>query len=205
DERQDDPRRADRPHPPRGLAPGRGGGQRGTAASSLVGRVDHDAPIVCEVSSFQLEDALEFAPEAAVLLNVAPDHLDRHLTMEAYVAAKLEIFSRQGPEDLAVAPCTIGQGREYAHAGEGARDLWAPLAAGSARRVCFGAGAGAAVSERAGELWWEGRALLAVSELRVPGRHNVENAMAAAAVCLARGIDPDAVRAGLRSFPGVPH
>jgi UDP-N-acetylmuramoylalanine--D-glutamate ligase len=179
-------------------------GNVGTAASSLVGRVDPEARIVCEASSFQLEDVVEFAPEAAVLLNIAPDHLDRHLTMEAYEAAKLEVFARQGPEDLAVAPCTVGQGRESAQAQAGG-DPWVGLATGSARRVCFGAGAGAALSERTGELWWEGRALLAVCELPVPGRHNVENAMAAAAVCLARGIDPDAVRAGLRSFPGVPH
>src|SRR5262249_39757842 len=155
---------------------------------SLVGRVGPEATIVCEASSFQLEDTLEFAPEAAVLLNIAPDHLDRHATMEAYVAAKLEIFARQGPEDLAVGPSTIGQGGEHARAGEAGSEPWITLAAGSARRVCFGAGAGAALSERAGELWWEGTALLAVSELRVPGRHNAENAMAAAAVCLARGI-----------------
>ena len=71
--------------------------------------------------------------------------------------------------------------------------------------MCFGEGAGAALSLSAGELWWEERALLRVDELRLPGRHNVENAMAAAAVCLARGIDADAVRAGLRSFAGVKH
>ena len=71
--------------------------------------------------------------------------------------------------------------------------------------MCFGEGAGAALSLSAGELWWEERALLRVDELRLPGAHNVQNAMAAAAVCLARGIDADAVRAGLRSFAGVRH
>src|SRR5205807_4635613 len=64
-------------------------GNVGTAASSLVGEVAPGATIVCEASSFQLEDTEEFAPEAAVLLNLEPDHLDRHLTFEAYVAAKL--------------------------------------------------------------------------------------------------------------------
>ena len=76
---------------------------------------------------------------------------------------------------------------------------------GRARRVLFGAGAGAAVSVRGGELWWEGEPLLALEEIRLRGAHNVENAMAAAAVCLARGVGADAVRAGLRSFAGVPH
>ena len=66
-------------------------------------------------------------------------------------------------------------------------------------------GPGAALSQRAGQLWWQERPLLAVEEIRLRGAHNVQNAMAAAAVCLARGVDPDAVRAGLRSFSGVAH
>ncbi len=164
-------------------------GNVGAAVSGLVGNIDEDTTVVCEVSSFQLEDTLAFAPEAAVLLNITPDHLDRHGTFDAYRAAKLEIFARQGNEDIAVAPLGLG-----------IEDL-----GGCAQRVCFGEGAGAALSLSAGELWWEERALLRVDELRLPGRHNVENAMAAAAVCLARGIDADAVRAGLRSFAGVPH
>jgi UDP-N-acetylmuramoylalanine--D-glutamate ligase len=164
-------------------------GNVGTALSSLVGQVAGDATVVCEVSSFQLEDTLAFAPEAAVLLNVTPDHLDRHGTFAAYLQAKLEIFARQGNDDIAVAPLSLG-----------VEDL-----GGCALRVCFGEGPGAALSLSAGELWWEERPLLRVDELRLPGRHNLENAMAAAAVCLARGIEPDAVRAGLRSFAGVKH
>ncbi len=168
-------------------------GNVGAAVSGLVGKVDASATIVCEVSSFQLEDTLAFAPEVAVLLNITPDHLDRHGTFEAYRDAKLEIFARQGNDDIAVAPTGLGTGL-------GIEDL-----GGCARRVCFGEGHSAALSLSAGELWWEEQALLRVDELRLPGRHNVENAMAAAAVCLARGIDADAVRAGLRGFAGVEH
>jgi UDP-N-acetylmuramoylalanine--D-glutamate ligase len=168
-------------------------GNVGAAVSGLVGKVDERVRIVCEASSFQLEDTLAFAPEAAVLLNLTPDHLDRHGTFDAYRAAKLEIFARQGNEDIAVAPLGLG-----------VEDL-GPIGARPARRVCFGEGAGAALSLSAGELWWEERPLIRVKEIRLRGRHNVENAMAAAAVCLARGIDMDAVRAGLRSFMGVPH
>jgi UDP-N-acetylmuramoylalanine--D-glutamate ligase len=164
-------------------------GNVGAAVSGLVGTLDSDTTVVCEVSSFQLEDTVAFAPEAAVLLNLTPDHLDRHGTFEAYRDAKLEVFARQGNEDIAVAPLGLG-----------VEDL-----GGCARRVCFGEGAGAALALSAGELWWQERALLAVDELRLPGRHNAQNAMAAAAVCLARGIDADAVRAGLRSFAGVRH
>jgi len=66
-------------------------GNVGTAASSLIGRLDDDVTVVCEASSFQLEDSVAFSPEAAVLLNLSPDHLDRHGTCQAYVAAKLRI------------------------------------------------------------------------------------------------------------------
>ena len=82
-------------------------GNVGTALTSLVGAVDPAAVVVCEASSFQLEDTLEFAPDAAVLLNVEPDHLDRHGTLERYRAAKLQAFARQGPEDLAVSELDV--------------------------------------------------------------------------------------------------
>ena len=164
-------------------------GNVGTALSSLVGRLAADATVVCEVSSFQLEDAVEFAPEGAVLLNLAPDHLDRHGTFEAYSAAKLRVFAHQGNDDVAVAPLGLG-----------IEDL-----GGCARRVCFGDGPQAELSDRAGQLWWGEEPLIAVEELTLRGLHNRRNAMAAAAICLARGIEPDAVRSGLSSFAGVEH
>jgi UDP-N-acetylmuramoylalanine--D-glutamate ligase len=164
-------------------------GNVGVPVSGLAGHLPAVATVVCEASSFQLEDTLAFAPEAAVLLNLTPDHLDRHAGMEAYRGAKLQVFARQGNDDVAVAPLGLG-----------IEDL-----GGCARRVCFGRDAGAELSLRAYELWWEEEPLLPVSELRLRGAHNVENAMAAAAVTLARGVAPDAVRAGLRTFAGVPH
>jgi UDP-N-acetylmuramoylalanine--D-glutamate ligase len=77
-------------------------GNVGTPLSSLVGEVDAAATIVCEASSFQLEDTEAFAPECGLLLNIAPDHLDRHADLGAYLAAKLRIFANQGPGDYAV-------------------------------------------------------------------------------------------------------
>jgi UDP-N-acetylmuramoylalanine--D-glutamate ligase len=82
-------------------------GNVGTAYASLAGEDLGGATIVCEASSFQLEDTLAFAPEAAILLNLEPDHLDRHGTLEAYRDAKLQAFARQGPEDIAVAPIDV--------------------------------------------------------------------------------------------------
>jgi UDP-N-acetylmuramoylalanine--D-glutamate ligase len=168
-------------------------GNVGTAYASLglprAERLDPGAVVVCEASSFQLEDTVDFAPEAAVLLNLDRDHLDRHGTLEAYHAAKLQVFARQGNDDVAVAPTGLG-----------IEDL-----GGCARRVCFGDRPDAELSLRAGTLWWDDQPLIRADELALRGPHNVRNAMAAAAVVLARGMDPDAVRAGLRTFAGVPH
>ncbi len=164
-------------------------GNVGTAVTSLVDATPGDATVVCEASSFQLEDTLAFAPEAAVLLNLAPDHLDRHGTYGEYVAAKLRIFAHQGNDDVAVSPV----------------DLEVEDLGGCARRVPFGAGPGAELSERSGYLWWDEEPLLATSEISLPGEHNRANAMAAAAACLARGVDREAVVAGIKSFRGVPH
>src|SRR3954454_12195365 len=82
-------------------------GNVGTPLSSLVGHVEPDVTIVCEVSSFQLEDADTFAPECAVLLNLEEDHIARHGSFDAYRDAKLRIFANQGPDDVAVAPVGI--------------------------------------------------------------------------------------------------
>jgi UDP-N-acetylmuramoylalanine--D-glutamate ligase len=164
-------------------------GNVGTAASSLVGQLDSSITVVCEASSFQLEDTDGFAPEAAVLLNLAPDHLDRHPSFEDYVAAKLRIFANQGNDDVAVAPV----------------DLEIEDLGGCARRVLFGSGHGAELSERAGYLWWDEAPLMPVARISLAGDHNRQNAMAAAAVCLARGVEAEAVAAGLQTFRGVAH
>ena len=83
-------------------------GNVGTALSELVGDVGPDAWIVCELSSFQLEDVDRFRPKVAVLLNLEPDHLDRHGDFDAYRDAKLRIFENQHEEDVAVLPRGFG-------------------------------------------------------------------------------------------------
>jgi len=163
-------------------------GNVGRAVSSLaLSDLHEDAVVVCEASSFQLEDTVEFASEGAVLLNFEADHLDRHGTLEDYLAAKLQAFARQGNDDIAVFPLGLAVG-----------DL-----GGCARRVSFGPGG--ELDDRAGHLWWDDEPLIAHDEIRLRGAHNRVNAAAAAAVTLARGIDRDAVRAGLATFSGVEH
>jgi len=79
-------------------------GNVGTPLVSLVGELHPEAWVVCECSSFQLEDSSAFAPEVAVLLNLEEDHLDRHGTLERYREAKLRVFANQPPDAVAIAP-----------------------------------------------------------------------------------------------------
>jgi UDP-N-acetylmuramoylalanine--D-glutamate ligase len=83
-------------------------GNVGRPLTGLDGAIAEDAWIVCELSSFQLEDIEELRPRVAVLLNLTPDHLDRHGDLDAYRAAKLRIFENQGPQDVAVVPTGFG-------------------------------------------------------------------------------------------------
>jgi UDP-N-acetylmuramoylalanine--D-glutamate ligase len=138
--------------------------------------------VICEVSSFQLEDTQAFAPEVAVLINLGEDHLDRHGTVEAYRAAKLRVFANQAGGDIAVVP----------------------LGMDVPGRVTFG-GPGADLAHDGGRLTWRGEPLIDVGAIRLRGAHNLENAMAAAAAALATGADARAVRHALSTFAGVPH
>jgi UDP-N-acetylmuramoylalanine--D-glutamate ligase len=169
-------------------------GNVGTPLASLAGELDPTATVVCEASSFQLEDTSYFAPECGVFLNLAPDHLDRHRDLGVYLAAKLQIFANQGNDDIAIynaddpvlADTDLG---------------------GCARRIAFcrGAAPECEVALAEGTIFYDGEPLLATEELGIVGEHNVANAMAAATAALAMGLDRDAVREGLRSFAGVPH
>jgi UDP-N-acetylmuramoylalanine--D-glutamate ligase len=169
-------------------------GNVGTPLASLVGEVPPEATIVCECSSFQLEDSEAFAPECAVLLNATPDHLDRHPDFDHYLRAKLRIFANQGNDDVAV----------YNASEEALRDL---DLGGCGRRVayCRGSDPLCELSLSDAVIFAGDRPLLEASELSLIGPHNADNAMAAAAVALAMGLERDAVREGLRSFAGVPH
>jgi UDP-N-acetylmuramoylalanine--D-glutamate ligase len=169
-------------------------GNVGRPLSSLAGDTDAHATVICEASSFQLEDSVAFAPECAVFLNLAPDHLDRHRDLETYLAAKLRVFANQGNDDVAV----------YNADDPALADI---DLGGCARRIafCHGAAPGCEVAVAEGTLFYDGEPLLAIAELGLFGTHNVENAMAAAAAALSMGLDRDVVREGLRTFAGVPH
>jgi UDP-N-acetylmuramoylalanine--D-glutamate ligase len=171
-------------------------GNVGTPLSSLVGEVDDDATIVCESSSFQLEDSEAFAPECGVLLNVAPDHLDRHGTVDEYLRAKLRLFANQGNDDVCVYNGSDPALRSVDLGGCGRRIAF--CRAPDEVDDCQVTIAGEVI-----ELW--GDALVRLDELNLLGPHNAENASAAAAAAAATGIADEAIATGLRSFGGVPH
>ncbi len=153
---------------------------------------------VLEVSSFQLEFTAGFRPEIAVFLNLTPDHLDWHGTLEDYAAAKRRIFANQGPgdwavlngDDPAVASCA---------AGVKSRVIW------FSRSSLPGQGVGVRDGMIAYRLPGGEGVLGPAGGLRLPGSHNLENALAAAAAALSAGVAPEEVWAGLATFPGVPH
>jgi UDP-N-acetylmuramoylalanine--D-glutamate ligase len=166
-------------------------GNVGTPMTSLVGRIDPAATVACEVSSFQLEDTVAFGPETAVLLNFSEDHLDRHGSLEEYLAAKTRIFANQRVSDLAVV--------------NGDEPYLTLLPDTNVRTIRFGADSAHEMRLEAGWIVWRDEPLIDWDEVRLRGRFNLYNAMAAAAVCLERGFEADAVRAALRAFAGLPH
>jgi UDP-N-acetylmuramoylalanine--D-glutamate ligase len=167
-------------------------GNVGTPVSVYAGEIEREATVVCEASSFQLEDSVAFSPEVGVFLNLSADHLDRHPDQEQYLGAKLRLFAHQGERDVAVLNASERALREQ------------PIG-GSAQRVWFGEGSDCQLRLDGGRLSWMGDPLIGVSEIALRGRHNLENAMAAAAATLARGIDRASVRAALHRFRGVEH
>ncbi len=166
------------------------GANLGTPASELVASGPWDAH-VWELSSFQLEGCTTLRPTVGVLLNVSPDHLDRHRDVEAYLRAKARLFAVQGPDDAAVL--------------NGDDDLVRQLRT-AARRSFFSLRAGRADGRLVDDtLVLDGTPLLHRNELPLLGDHNVANALAAALAALRLGVTAEAVARGLRSFEGLPH
>jgi UDP-N-acetylmuramoylalanine--D-glutamate ligase len=174
----------------------RAAGNLGIAALELVGE-PLDA-VVLEVSSFQLEATEGFRPRVAVVLNVTPDHLDRHGSLAGYAAAKARILAHQEPSDAAVLSFDDPTVRAMA---EGARARVVPFSTRGAleRGACLDAGAA----------WLRepGRPPLRIplDDLRLEGAHNRENALAALATAWAFGADPLRAAGALAGFAGLPH
>lgn len=170
------------------------GGNLGPAALDMRILGD-DGIYVLEMSSYMLERIADLRFNAAAMLNLSPDHLDRHGDMAGYLAAKARIFARQTREDVAV----LGQDDDATVS------LSATLAA---RRVPI-----SGATMQPGGVWAEGLLLRdeagVIADLAtcptLPGAHNAQNAAAAAALAMALGLPRDGLAAGLASYPGLPH
>ena len=166
------------------------------SAAALESR--YDDVVVAEVSSFQLETTSSFHPLTAAVLNVTEDHLNRHGTMEAYTALKRHIFDAQDESNYAVLNYEDSACREMAKGLRGRVLFFSRL-----REV----EQGAFVRDGQMILRLEGveKVVCGVEEIRIPGPHNLENALAAAAVAFSRGVPAPVIRHALRTFAGVEH
>jgi len=174
------------------------GGNIGTPVISLVGQSTPETVTVLEVSSFQLETIQQFRPWIAAILNITPDHLDRHHTFEAYVDAKARIFENQQPGDFAVLnaddPACLGL-KDRAKNGLHWFSRKQSVEQGSQVQD------GQIVFTHAGKR----TQVLPVDDIRLKGAHNLENVLAAVTVTMLAGCSPEDVRRGVKEFQGVEH
>ena len=175
------------------------GGNIGTPVISLIPEATSDTYNVLEISSFQLETIQRFHPEIAVVLNITPDHLDRHHTMEAYIAAKARIFENQAPSDSAILNADDAETAKL-----GGRTKAKVLWFSRNKEVEEGA------FVRGGKIFYRDRdneeqEIMAVADVPLKGAHNVENVLAA--VCVGRivGCEPGRIRKAVQDFKAVEH
>ena len=174
------------------------GGNIGTALSSQVDASTPDAIHVVEVSSFQLELTHTFRPWISVCLNISPDHLDRHSTIDDYINAKARIFSNQTKDDVMVINADDSRVLEMARA-----SLARPVQFAVNSAVSSGVGITQdAITYRSPE---GARPLVPLSAVQVPGRHLLSNVLAATAVGAIADIDSDAMTRAVQSYTGVEH
>jgi UDP-N-acetylmuramoylalanine--D-glutamate ligase len=174
----------------------------GNIGNPLIAYVDEMTPedlAVMELSSFQLE-LMSHSPEIAAILNITPNHLDRHGTMQAYTSAKARILHFQGPEDAAVL------GREDLFAWKLASRVRGRLLSFGLRQPAAGL-EGTYLSDDVLCLQASGDqiALFPRQVVQLRGEHNLLNVLAACAIAAAVGLPPEAMRAGVEGFGGVPH
>lgn len=174
------------------------GGNIGTPAISLVPESSDRSYTVLEISSFQLETIEQFHAQVAVVLNVTPDHLDRHGSFDAYWAAKLRIFENQTTDDFAVVNADDPEAFKMA------RGLKAQLRWFSRKQEVE---SGAFVREE--RIFYKDakgeREIMSVHDMQLKGTHNVENVLAAVAIGSILGIAPAKIREAVRDFKAVEH
>ncbi len=172
------------------------GGNIGIPLSTSAPASKKTDVIVVECSSYQLEDSAHFEPRAAAILNLTADHIDHHGTMAAYIEAKAKVFREQGPGDACV--FNIDDAAVYKLSRECPSE-----------RLYFGAkGPQTNAWEEKGKLHFSlpgAKKPVVLLPPKLPGRHNIDNALAAGLLGLARGIKPAAIQKAFKAFKGVEH
>ncbi|HEV2196085.1 MAG TPA: UDP-N-acetylmuramoyl-L-alanine--D-glutamate ligase [Candidatus Acidoferrum sp.] len=172
-------------------------GNIGTPLISCVEKTSEKAVTVAELSSFQLELIEKFRPSISVFLNLTPDHLDRHHTLESYGAAKARIFENQTESDSSVLNADDPGTTPYAPA--------KPQLFWFSRKQRVAQGAFVKESEILFRREGAEETILKLTDIPLAGAHNVENVLAAVAAARLAGAEPSAIAKGVRSFAGVEH
>jgi UDP-N-acetylmuramoylalanine--D-glutamate ligase len=170
------------------------GGNIGTPPSAMVASSRHDQWNVLELSSFQLEAVLNFRAKIGVCLNLTPDHLDRHGTMEVYAGQKRRLFETQNAEGFGVLNADDPWCVSYA-ATMPSRALWFSLQ----RPVTPG------LWLDRGRLVFDGEPFLDAKEIPLRGLHNVENVLAGSGAARLAGATLEQIASAVKTFPGVEH
>ena len=174
------------------------GGNIGTPVISLAGQATPDTLVVLEISSFQLESIQQFRPWIAAILNITPDHLDRHHTFEAYVTAKARIFENQQSSDLAVLNADDSTCVGLKSKVKGPL-LW------FSRKQPVEDGAFLAGDQVIFRHNGQEQPVLGRSDIQLKGEHNLENVLAAVSMAMAAGCTPQQVRQSVQEFRAVEH
>lgn len=174
-------------------------GNIGVAVVSKALESTEDEWMVTEASSFQLETMKEFHAKVSAILNLTPDHLNRHKTMEAYGAAKAQVFRNQDENDYLV----INYDDKTCFAlAEKCKATVVPFSRKEELKMgAFLQDDEMVIRDENGIV----RPICSIHDLKIIGDHNVENALAAAAISFFAGVDPESIREAIVEFPGVEH
>ena len=174
------------------------GGNIGTPAITFVDQSTPKTWIVLEVSSFQLETIVDFRPRIAVILNITPDHLDRHKTFANYIDAKARIFENQEPEDFTVLNADDPTTVDLAERTLAQRFLFS-------RKKEIGIGAFVRGTHIFFRVSQREREIMPLNDIPLKGAHNLENVLAAISVGMLTGCQPEQIRSAIQNFKAVEH
>ena len=175
------------------------GGNIGTPVISLVGKSTPESLVVLEISSFQLETIQQFRPWIAAILNITPDHLDRHHTFQAYIDAKARIFENQQANDFAVMNADDPTCASSSVRNVNSSLYWFSRKQDLVKGTCL----------KGEQIVFRGEAeetpVMSRSDIHLKGAHNLENVLAAVTIAMLAGCRPEQIRKAVSEFRAVEH